>query len=148
MSGAPTPHASVPGAASFSATGGATPAPPPAPATPGLPPPSTFDFIPDLLKILNRLIPAATQSTASGTSQAPAEDSLEIQQVAAATTEVKLKLQRARTAVMALPDIDRTCEDQRDEIEYREARIEKLKASLQQLGQPARDAEADQSMTG
>jgi hypothetical protein len=69
--------------------------------------------------------------------------------VAGATTEVKLKLQRARTAVMALADIDRTCEDQQDEIEYREARIEKLKAALQQLGQPVRDAEdGDQSMTG
>jgi hypothetical protein len=149
MSAAPTPHASVAGAASSSATGAAAPAPPPAPATPGLPPPSTFDFIPDLFKILNRLIPAATQPSASGPNQASAEESLEIQQVAGATTEVKLKLQRARTAVLALPDIDRTCEDQQDEIEYREARIEKLKAALQQLGQPVRGAEdADQSMTG
>lgn len=69
--------------------------------------------------------------------------------MAAAATEVKLKLQRARTAVMALPDIDRTCEDQQDEIEYLEARIERLKASLQQLGQPAREADdGDQSMMG
>jgi hypothetical protein len=70
-------------------------------------------------------------------------------QVASATAEVKIKLQRARTAVMALPDIDRTCEDQQDEIEYLEARIAKLKASLMRLGQPIREAEdRDHSMTG
>jgi len=149
MSGAATPHASVSGAASLPATGAATPAFPPRPATPGLPPPSTFDILPDLHKILSRLIPAATQPAGPAPGQASADGPLEIQQVAAAATEVKLKLQRARTAVMALPDIDRTCEDQQDEIEYLEARIERLKASLQQLGQPAREADdGDQSMMG
>lgn len=52
---------------------------------------------------------------------------------------------------MALPDIDRTCEDQEDEIEDLEARIARSKASLRELGRPALEAEpedGDQSMTG
>jgi len=69
--------------------------------------------------------------------------------VATAATEVKLKLQKARKAVMALPDIDRTCEDQQEEIDHLEARIAKLKTALQQLAQPSQEAEdGDQSMTG
>lgn len=50
-----------------------------------------------------------------------------------------------------LPGIDRTCEDQEDEIEDLEMRIARLKASLRGLGQPtaqAEDGDGDQSMTG
>jgi hypothetical protein len=131
--------------------GSMTPAAPSQPAVPGLPPPSTFDILPDLHKILSRLIAASTQPAAATPTpgQVSADGPLEIQQVAAAATEVKLKLQRARTAVMALPEIDRTCEDQQEEIEYLEGRISRLKASLQQLGQPSPEAgDDDQSMTG
>jgi cell division septum initiation protein DivIVA len=52
---------------------------------------------------------------------------------------------------MNLPDIDRTCEDQEEEIEDLEARIARLKASLAELGRPttqAEDGDGDQSMTG
>lgn len=50
---------------------------------------------------------------------------------------------------MALPDVDRTCEDQEDEIEDLEARIARLKASLGELGRPVAEADdGDQSMTG
>jgi cell division septum initiation protein DivIVA len=52
---------------------------------------------------------------------------------------------------MTLPDIDRTCEDQEDEIEDLETRIALLKASLSELGRPAataQDGDGDQSMTG
>jgi hypothetical protein len=60
-----------------------------------------------------------------------------------------LKIQKARRAVLSLPDIDRTCEDQEEEIEDLEARIARLKASLRELGRPAVDPEdVDQSMTG
>lgn len=128
-----------------------TPGLPPQPTTPGLPPPATFDLLPDLHRILSRLITTSAQlpGPAPTPGQPPADGPLEITQVATAATEVKLKLQKARKAVLALPDIDRTCEDQQDEIEYLEERIAKLKASLQQLAQPCREAEdGDQSMTG
>jgi hypothetical protein len=50
---------------------------------------------------------------------------------------------------MALPDVDRSCEDQEEEIEDLEARIAILKSSLKELGRPAAGPEdGDQSMTG
>ncbi|CAO2656114.1 Nn.00g049170.m01.CDS01 [Neocucurbitaria sp. VM-36] len=154
MSGAATPHAPTSARASLPPTGSATPAlPPPAPTTPGLPPPSTFDVLPDLHKLLKRLLetsaqpPAATPSSA----QPPADGPLDIQHVASAANDIRLKIQKARRAVLALPDIDRTCEDQEDEIEDLEARIARLKASLRELGRPSTEPEegdGDQSMTG
>lgn len=69
--------------------------------------------------------------------------------MATAATDIRLKIQRAQRAVMALPEIDRTCEDQEDEIEYLEARIARLKASLRELGRPTDTVEdGDQRMTG
>ena len=50
---------------------------------------------------------------------------------------------------MALPDIDRSIEDQQDEIDFLEARIAKLKAALHELARPSQEAEdGDQTMTG
>ena len=148
MSGAATPHAPASARASLPPTGAATPALQPpaasasASASQGLPPPTTFDILPDLHSLLKRLIdPAPTQPGADGP--------LEIQHVATAATDVRLKLQRARRAVMALPEIDRTCEDQEEEIEDLEARIVRLKASLRELGKPTGTADdGDQRMTG
>lgn len=89
--------------------------------------------------------PAATPTPA----QLSADGPLEIQHVATAANDVRLKIQKARRAVLALPDVDRTCEDQEEEIEDLEARIARLKASLRQLGRPAAEPEdGDQSMTG
>lgn len=50
---------------------------------------------------------------------------------------------------MAVPEIDRTCEDQEEEIEDLEARIARLKASLRELGRSTDAADdGDQRMTG
>lgn len=153
MSGAPTPHAPPSARASVPPTGTATPALPlAAPTTPGLPPPSTFDVLPDLHKLLKRLLetspqpPAATPTPA----QLSADGPLEIQHVATAANDIRLKIHKAQRAVMALPDIDRTCEDQEEEIEDLEARIARLKETLSQLGKPAAatDDDGDQSMAG
>lgn len=156
MSAAPTPHMPVSATASFPATGAATPALPPQPSTPSLPPPSAFDVLPDLHKILSRLLQASPAAPNPGGAATPgqpqADGPLEIEQVSSATAEVKVKLHRAQKAVMALPDIDRTLEDQQDEIAYLEERIETLRASLRRLGQPTGQPEeqedGDQSMTG
>ena len=106
MSGAATPHASTSARASLAPTGTATPAPASLPAVPALPP-STFDFLPDLHRILNRLLSTSAQPPgAAPTPGQPAVDGpLDIQQISTAATEVKLKLQKARKAVMALPDV-------------------------------------------
>ncbi|KAJ4348463.1 uncharacterized protein N0V89_009837 [Didymosphaeria variabile] len=141
MSGAATPHAPTSGRASVAPT----PAQAPQPAAAALPPPSTFDILPDLHRVLSRLINTSIQPPGQPSADGP----LDIQQVSTAATEVKLKLQKARKAVMALPDVDRSIEDQQDEIEFLEARIAKLKSALQDLGKPSQEAEdVDQSMTG
>ncbi|KAJ4984088.1 hypothetical protein SVAN01_10444 [Stagonosporopsis vannaccii] len=134
MSGAATPHAPASARASLPPTGSATPAlQAPAPASPGLPPPTAFDILPDLHQLLKRLLDTAPTSAPS---QSAADGPLEIQHVATAATDVRLKIQKAQRAVMALPEIDRTCEDQEEEIEDLEARIVRLKASLRELGRP------------
>ena len=151
MSGPATPHAPASARASLPPTGSATPALPPQPTAPALPPPATFDILPDLHKLLSRLIATSAQPPAPiPTPGQPSGDGpLDIQHLATAATELKLKIQKARRAVMALPDIDRTCEDQQEEIEDLEARIARLKATLRGLGQPSGEADdGDQSMTG
>lgn len=149
MSGAATPHAPASARASLPPTGSATALQAlqaPAPASPGLPPPTTFDILPDLHRLLKRLIDTAPTPTPA---QANADGPLEIQHVATAATDIRLKIQRAQRAVLALPEIDRTCEDQEEEIEDLEARIARLKASLRELARPTDTAEdGDQRMTG
>jgi hypothetical protein len=148
MSGAATPYASASARVSVPTT-------PvgflPAPTSPVLPAPSTFDVLPDLHKLLKRLLDTASQPPAATPTpaQSSADGPLEIQNVATAANEIRLKIQKARRAVVALPEVDRTCDDQEEEIEELEARIGKLKASLRELGRPSADAEdTDQSMTG
>ncbi|KAF2731727.1 hypothetical protein EJ04DRAFT_566627 [Polyplosphaeria fusca] len=143
MSGPNTPHLPLSASASFPPTGPVTPAPPQQPAEPQLPSPSTFDVLPDLHRLLNRLMNTAAQPPApTPTPGKPSDDGpLEIQQLATAATELKLKIQKARRAVMALPDIDRSCEDQQEEIEYLEARIARQKAALQSLAQSGDEAD-------
>jgi hypothetical protein len=152
MSSAPTPHAPASARASQPPTGAPTPAlPVAAPTTPGIPPPSTFDILPDLHKLLKRLLETSTQPPAATPTpaQLSADGPLEIQHVAAAANDIRLKIQKARRAVMALPDVERTCEDQEEEIDDLEARIARLRASLTELGRPVADAEdGDQSMMG
>lgn len=149
MSAAATPHAPASARASIPPTPAL--APQPAPTNPGLPPPSTFDILPDLHKLLTRLLdtPAHPPAPTPTPAQPSAHGPLDIQHVPTAATDIKLKIQKARRAVMALPDIDRTCEDQQDEIDELEARITRLKAALRELGRPTDEADGgDQSMTG
>lgn len=133
--------------ASLPPTGSATPAlQAPASVSQGLPPPTTFDILPDLHKLLKRLVDTASTPVSA---QTGVDSSLEIQHVAIAAADIRLKIQRAQRAVMALPEIDRTCEDQEEEIEDLELRIARLKASLQELGRPTDNTEdRDQRMTG
>lgn len=151
MSAAPTPHATASAQASQPPTGAATPAVPLAvPPSPAIPPPSTFDVLPDLHKLLKRLLETPAQPAATPTpAQLSVDGPLEVQHVATAANDIRLKIQKARRAVMILPDVDRTCEDQDEEIEDLKARIAHLKASLKELGRPVADTEdGDQSMTG
>ncbi|EKG12175.1 hypothetical protein MPH_10658 [Macrophomina phaseolina MS6] len=154
-------------------------------APPPLPPPATFDILPHLHTLLNRLLiqkpsdaqqqagddgssssnskpsddTAATNTntckpstdgagvgaasgatgvppSASSSSAADPPDSqpLEIHQLAAASSALKVRLQRARQACARLGDVDRTVEEQREEIAELEERVAKLRAVLEDMG--------------
>lgn len=151
MSGPATPHAPLSARTSLPPTGSATPALPTQPTAPALPPPAAFDILPDLHRLLSRLISTSAQLPAPTPTpgQSNKDGPLEIQQLATEATLIKRKIQRARDAVMALPDIDRSLDDQQEEIEDLEERITRLKAALQGLGKPSTEAEdEDTSMTG
>lgn len=152
MSGPVTPHAPVSARASLPPTGSATPALVPQPSASPLPPPATFDFLPDLHMLLSRLLAVSAQGPApTSTPGQPVDDEgpLELKNLPGEAQKLRNKIQRAQRAVMALPDIDRTIEDQEDEIQYLEARITELRSALQRLGQPSTPAEdEDTSMTG
>lgn len=152
MSAPVTPHAPLSARASMPPTGSATPALVPQPSASPLPPPATFDFLPDLHRLLNRLLAASSQGPAPTSTPGLSVDEdgpLELKNLASEAQKLRNKIQRAQRAVLALPDIDRTIEDQEDEIQDLEARIAGLKSALQRLGQSPKDAEdEDTSMTG
>jgi hypothetical protein len=58
---------------------------------------------------------------------------LTFKDVPGATDGIKHKLQRARVQIRALPDMNRTVDEQRQEIAELEARIEKQRALLERL---------------
>ncbi|KAF2466519.1 uncharacterized protein BDR25DRAFT_76027 [Lindgomyces ingoldianus] len=152
MSGPATPHLPASANTSVQPTDSATPTLPTATAPP-LPSPATFDVLPDLHKLLGRLINTSAQLPAPTPtpSQPSADGPLEMQHLGTEANHLKIKIQKAQKAVMALPDIDRTCEDQEEEIEDLEARIARLKDALRGLGEPPsgdKAEDADMSMTG
>ena len=55
---------------------------------------------------------------------------LEIKQLATEASKIKIRIQKARQTVKAMPDVDRTVEEQQEEIEELEAKCEALRAVL------------------
>lgn len=141
---------------------------------PPLPPPATFDILPHLHALLNRLLiqkPAdatgaqqaggedggnsktddsnntsgnAAKSGGAAAAAAPPSDAdaqpLEIHQLTAASSALKVRLQKARQACARLGDMDRTVEEQQEEIEELEDRVKKLRAVLEDMGVATRAA--------
>lgn len=95
-----------------------------------LPSPSTFDIVPALYTLICRLLPTATSN----------EPPLEPQHLVVEASTVKIKLQKAVLAVEALPDVDRTVEEQEAEIQELESRIKQQRDMLASLAQRARAA--------
>ncbi|EON65125.1 hypothetical protein W97_04362 [Coniosporium apollinis CBS 100218] len=99
---------------------------------PSLPPPSTFDFLPLVHQLLSRLPPAVASASltpsgsSNGSSSYPGQPPIEIHQLGAEAGAIKSRIQRARNAVKALPDIQRTLREQEAEIAYLEDRIRQL----------------------
>jgi hypothetical protein len=95
-------------------------------------PPHLLDIVPSTERLLSRLLLPAPGLQADG-STAPASQAgpehkrhLDIQQLDQAANSVRMQIQKARTGVAGLPDMDRTVEDQKEEIEWLEARIAKM----------------------
>ncbi|KAI9777685.1 MAG: hypothetical protein M1839_008604 [Geoglossum umbratile] len=99
-----------------------TPAPPDT-QIPPLPPPQTFDILAPLHALLSKLLPAAPD----------APPSLDPQHLATEAGAIKLRLRAARVAVEALGDMDRSVEEQEEEIKTLEEKCEKQREVLKGL---------------
>jgi len=95
------------------------------PSPPTLPPPSTFDLLPPLHQLLSRLLDSTVY---------PHDEPLETKDLATAAAAIKLKIEKARTAITGLPDISRTVEDLNEEAEECARRVEKLRLVLEKMG--------------
>ena len=95
------------------------------------PSPQTFDILPEIYAVVSRLhLPTST--TTDPTPSQPI-DSLSPKDLPAAIVPIKLKIQKARAAVQALPDVGRTVEEQQREIRALEKRNESLRKRVQEL---------------
>ncbi|KAI4253250.1 MAG: hypothetical protein L6R42_007661 [Xanthoria sp. 1 TBL-2021] len=97
------------------------------PAT--LPPPSTFDIIPPLHTTLSRLLLSDSTTSPTSPSSSGNQGPLSPKDLAAAVSEVRARITRARSIIAGMQDSDRTIEDQKEE-------IEELKAVLAKIGKP------------
>ncbi|KAH8661381.1 RNA polymerase II transcription mediator complex subunit 9-domain-containing protein, partial [Tricladium varicosporioides] len=101
----------------------------------------SIDTLPVLSALLSRLQnPSATSTSTAGSPPATSPSQiasgygpLTIKDIPAATDELKHKLQKARTQVRELPDIDRTIAEQEDEIRELEEKIARQREVLLSL---------------
>lgn len=114
------------------------PQPPPEPTLAQINP-HLFDIVPSLERLLARLlIPAPGITAPDGSSAASAAEQdkpehlrhLDIQQLDAAANAIRVQIQKARAGVAQLPDMDRTVEEQQEEIDWLEGRIARQKEML------------------
>ena len=120
----------------------ASPRPNTRPEIPPFPSPQTFDILPEIYALIARL--QLPSSNLNDPSAAQSTDSLTPKDLPAAAVPIKLKIQKARSAVQALPDVSRTVEEQEREIKALEGRNESLRLKVEKLAELARRArEAD-----
>lgn len=137
--------------------GPSEPPPSTSPSPPPLPPPSTFDILPPLHQLLSRLL--AQSSTIPGPDGEAQPGSatisndpnvltyqdlqpLEIQHLAGEIGAIKTRVQKARAEVKKLPDVDRTVEEQGEEIEALEEKCRLLREALAGMAARARSEDA------
>lgn len=97
--------------------------PPPAPPTSAHPPvflpANAFDFIPDLHALLLRV----------------SRDELDLKDVDHESSHIRLKMEKARAMVASLPDVDRSLEDQKKEIQELEEQIERQRDMIRAVAE-------------
>lgn len=112
--------------------------------------PDAIDILPVLSALLARL---KDPSTGASTAGSPPETSpsqlasgtapLTIKDIPAATDELKHKLHRAKVQVKELPDIDRSIEEQEEEMREWEEKIARQRETLDALKQVGLKAKAE-----
>jgi hypothetical protein len=110
----------------------------PALALPSTLSPDDLDSLSELSIVLAKVragLQSSTGLTAGATPGGPSSSGqqLSFKDVPGATDKLKHKLQHARAQVRALPDMDRSIEEQRAEIKELETRIDMQRALLEKL---------------
>jgi hypothetical protein len=105
--------------------------------------PDSIDILPVLSAVLSRLKDPSTATASTSGSPPAASPSqltsgsgpLTIKDIPAATDELKHKLHRAKLQIKELPDIDRTIQEQEEEIAEWEDKIRRQRETLEALKQ-------------
>jgi mediator complex subunit MED9 len=96
--------------------------------------PALFDIVPPLERLLSRLLIPSGDGTAPVSQDEPEyKRPLDISQLDAAANPIRAKFRKLRQMIPRLPDIDRTVEEQEEEIGEIEARIERQRGMLEGL---------------
>ena len=103
--------------------------------------PALLDIVPATERLLSRLLlPSGDASSAPATGGSAAAENepeykrpLDISHLDAAANPIRVKFAKLRQLIPRLPDIDRTVEEQKEEIEEIEARIKSQQSMLNNL---------------
>lgn len=120
------------------------------------PTPQTFDILPSLHALLDRLLsaPGRTGVDATGQGDAAAASgaggasagSLDPKLLVTEASAVKIRVQKAQAAVDGLSDVERSVEEQEREIEELQGKIKRLKGLIGEFGERSNSAMAANSM--
>ena len=99
--------------------------------------PEIFDIMPALHELLNRTlppVPGASEATGgSGQPDFPGQAALDISQLAGEVAGVRARIRKAKREVERLPDVERSVEEQAEEIEWLEERVRRQWGELEKL---------------
>lgn len=118
------------------------------PDIPPFPSSQVFDILPPIYDLITRLPSSTPLSTTFTTPQTSASDPLELKDLPHAALPVKQKIQKAKAAVLSLPDVEQTIEEQEDDIRGLEWRIKKLRNVVEELGRRAAEGNAKVKVDG
>ncbi len=120
----------------------------PSTSVPAFPPPQTFDILPHIYDLVTRLPQTSLVPQTTSSTNTPHADTLDPKDLPQAAVPIKLKIQKAKAAVLALPDVERTIEEQEDEVLELERRIERLRGVLGNLGRRASEGKRKVDVEG
>ena len=99
--------------------------------------PETLDIVPALYEILNRTLPPVPGATGGQTGAAqpafPGQQPLDINQLNGEVSSIRARIRKARREIESLPGVERTVEEQEDEIAYLREKVRKQVEVLEGL---------------